>query len=54
MGGLVVAKCKEDKLEGVSVTNFIFVEVILDVPWPRIYSKKGKTIKGLCVRIVEL
>ena len=34
MGGHVVAKCKEDELEGVSVTDFRFVEEIPDVPWP--------------------
>ena len=34
MGGHVVATCKEDKLEGVSVTDFTFEEEILDVPWP--------------------
>ena len=54
MGGHVVAKRKEDKLEGVSVADYRFVEEIPDVPWPRIYREKGKTIEGLCVRIVEL
>ena len=34
MGGYVVAKCKEDKVEGVSVTDSRFVEEIPDVPWP--------------------
>ena len=33
MGGHV-AKRKEDKLEGVSVADFRFVEEIADVPWP--------------------
>ena len=34
MGGHVVSKCKEDKFEGDNVTNFGFVEEILDVSWP--------------------
>ena len=33
MGGNVVSKCEEDKLEGVAVTNFGFVEEISDVFW---------------------
>ena len=34
MRGHVVAKCKEDKFEGVSATDFRFVEQILDISWP--------------------
>ena len=33
-GGHVVSKRKEDEFEGVSVTNFRFVEEMLDVPRP--------------------
>ena len=34
MGGHVVSKRKEDEFEDVSVTNFRFVEEMLDVPRP--------------------
>ena len=34
MGGHAVSKCKEVKLEGISVTNFRFVEEIQNVSWP--------------------
>ena len=54
IGGYVVSKWKEDEFEGVGVTNFGFMEEILDVSWPRIYWKKDKAIKGLSVRIMEL
>ena len=54
IGGHVVTKCKEDKIGGISVTNFRFMEEILDVSCPLIYWKKGKAIKGLSVRIMEL
>ena len=54
IGRHIVSKCKMDEFEGVCVTNFRFMEEILDVPWPSISWKKGKAIKGLCVRIMEL
>ena len=31
MGGHVVSKCKEEEFEDISVTNFRFMEEILDV-----------------------
>ena len=34
MGGHVFSNCKEDEFEGISVTNFKFMEQSLDVPWP--------------------
>ena len=34
MRGHIVSRCKEDKFEGVGVTNFGFIEGIPDVPWP--------------------
>ena len=34
IGGHVVSKCKEDKFEGMNVTNFGFMEDSLDFPWP--------------------
>ena len=54
MGGHIVSKCKKDEFEGVGVTNFGFIEEIPDFLWSWIYWKKGKAIKGLCVRIMEL
>ena len=34
-GAHIVSKCKKDEFEGVvGVTNFRFIEEILDVPWP--------------------
>ena len=43
-----------DESEGVSATNFGFMNESLDVPWPCIYWKKGNAIKGVCVRVLEL
>lgn len=54
IGGHVVSKCKKDKFEGMSVTNFGFMEDSFDFPWPLIYWKKGKIIKGLSVGVLEL
>ena len=31
IGGHIVSKCKEDEFEGVGITNFGFIEEILDV-----------------------
>ena len=42
-----------DESEGVSATNFGFMNESLDVPWPCIYWKKGNAIKGVCVRVLE-
>ena len=42
-----------DESEGVSATNFGFMNESLDVPWPCIYWKKSNAIKGVCVRVLE-
>ena len=31
IGGHIVSKCKEDEFEGVGITNFGFIEEILDI-----------------------
>ena len=50
----IVLECKEDEYEGIGVTYFAFMEEILDVFWPWIYLKKGKVIKELSIRTLEL
>ena len=54
IGKHIVTKCKEDEFEGISVTNFRFMEEISHVSWPLIYWKKRKAIKGISVRIMNL